>query len=59
MADEKPPENPWEIVFFVGGILLVLFVLWWARGGPKEAMSGQGFFVSPTVPLPSNTSNSQ
>jgi hypothetical protein len=56
MAEAPSPENPWEIFWFIGGILLVLFVLWWVRGGPEQAkMSGQGLFISPTAPLQNNS----
>ncbi len=33
---------------FVLGLLVVLFVLWWARGGPQNApLNNELFFTSP------------
>ena len=33
MAEEKKdPENPWGLVWFVGGVLLAFGVLGWVRG---------------------------
>jgi hypothetical protein len=50
-----PPGNPWEMVWFIGGILLVLFAIWWVRGGPRLAQqNGEGLFLSPTTPLQNN-----
>ncbi len=43
-APEKP-GHPYEVAFLLGAILVGLFVLWWARGGPQHS-SFQSMFLS-------------
>ena len=50
MADEPKPGNPWEIALFVGGILVVLVVLWYHNGGQGKA-DLRGLFLAPPAPL--------
>ncbi|MDP4020690.1 MAG: hypothetical protein Q8P58_01425 [Candidatus Adlerbacteria bacterium] len=50
MADDKKPESPYEIVWFVGGILAVLIALWWVQGGPERA-DLRGIFLAPPPPI--------
>ncbi len=40
MADEEKGGSPWEMYFLVAGILVVLFIIWIARGGPKATNGG-------------------
>jgi hypothetical protein len=50
MADDKAPAgNPYEPVFFLLGILAVLFALWWMRGASYSGESN--ILVAPPVPL--------
>lgn len=50
MADEPSSGSPWEIVLFVGAILLVLVILWYRNGGPDKA-DLRGLFLAPPAPI--------
>ena len=42
--------SPYEMVWFVVGILAVLIALWWVQGGPEKA-DLRGIFLAPLPPL--------
>ncbi len=50
MADDKKPESPYEILWFVAAILGGLIVLWWVQGGPEKA-DLRGIFLAPPPPV--------
>ncbi|MSR70594.1 hypothetical protein EXS62_00975 [Candidatus Kaiserbacteria bacterium] len=50
MADEPAPGGHYDILFFVGGILLVLVALWYYNGGPQKA-DLRGLFLAPPAPV--------
>ena len=50
MADEPESGGPYEIILFVGGILLVLVLLWYYNGGPDKA-DLRGLFLAPPMPV--------
>ncbi|OGC86424.1 hypothetical protein A2949_03100 [Candidatus Adlerbacteria bacterium RIFCSPLOWO2_01_FULL_54_21b] len=50
MADEPESGGPYEIILFVGGILLVLVLLWYQNGGPDKA-DLRGLFLAPPMPV--------
>lgn len=50
MADEQPQGGHYDILFFVGGILVVLVALWYYNGGPDKA-DLRGIFLAPPPPL--------
>ncbi len=50
MADEKPSGGHYDILWYVGGILLVLVVLWFHNGGPNKT-DLRGLFLAPPAPL--------
>jgi hypothetical protein len=52
---EAPKESPYEIVWFVVGILGVLIALWWVQGGPGKA-DLRGIFLAPPPPVGSGES---
>lgn len=49
MAD-APQESPYAIVWWLGGILGALILLWWVQGGPEKA-DLRGIFLAPPPPL--------
>jgi hypothetical protein len=50
MADAPSGGGPAEDAFFIIGILIVLFVIWIARGG-YNAQNLRGIFLAPPPPL--------
>jgi len=57
MADEKEAAgNPYEPVLFIVGILAVLGIAWWMRGGPQNGVP-KNMFLAPTVPMPETQEN--
>ena len=50
MPPKKDESSPYEMVWFVGGILAVLIALWWVQGGPERA-DLRGIFLAPPPPL--------
>ena len=49
MADE-PAHDPMQEVYFIGGILVILLILWIANGGPARS-DLRGIFLAPPPPL--------
>ncbi len=50
MADDKGGESPYELVWFVVGILAILIALWWMNGGPEKT-DLRGIFLAPPPPV--------
>lgn len=44
---EDHTSGPYEVVWLVVGILVVLIVLWWVRGGPERANLRSIFLNTP------------
>lgn len=52
MADENHGGgNIPETVTFIVGLLIILFALWWVRGGPGQAGGLRGIFLNSPPPL--------
>jgi len=50
MPPKKDEGSPYEMLWFVGGILALLIALWWVQGGPEKA-DLRGIFLAPPPPI--------
>ncbi len=50
-AEEGGGGAPATVTFIVG-LLIVLFLLWWARHGVQQVPMKQGVFLVPSVQMP-------
>lgn len=51
MAEEEKKGSPLEGVLFVVGVLIVLLLLLWAKGGLTNGKDLKGLFLKPPPPV--------
>jgi hypothetical protein len=50
MPEKKEPGSPWEPVWWVVGLLVVIAIVWYANGGPARS-DLRGIFITPPPPV--------